>query len=75
MKKNLTFLEKNVSLSLLQSKDISQNFTDCISIEIGKNASFLVLIGFNFKLDKFQLILIALLIPEDTDILTEFYNF
>ena len=35
----------------------------------------MVLIGFNFKLDKFQLILIALLSHEDNDIFTKFYNF
>mgnify|MGYP006873068409 CR=1 FL=1 len=35
----------------------------------------LVLIGYNHRLNKFQLVLIALLSNEDTDIFTELYNF
>ena len=58
----------------LHSKDFEQYFTNCAykykPKEIsGKNA-LLVLMGHNYKYDKFELILIALLSHEEVDILT-----
>ena len=79
IKKNFRIFGTLYSLGLLHNKDISQYFIDCtykyiLSDLIGINA-LLVLIGYNHRLDKFQLVLIALLSNEDTDIFTELYNF
>ena len=67
------------SLSLLNSPDINQYFTDCtykcVPNDLKGKYSLLVLMGYNFKSDKFQLILIALLSNEDTDIYVNLYNF
>ena len=70
----------NNSISLLNSSDINQYYIDCtykcIPNELNTNsAALLVLIGYNYKLDKFQLILVALLSNENTDIFIHFYNF
>jgi hypothetical protein len=42
---------------------------------LSNECSLLVLLGYNYKIDKFQLILIGILSHEDSDIYTEFYNF
>ena len=47
----------------------------CIPNDLKGKYSLLVLMGYNFKSDKFQLILIALLSNEDTDIYINLYNF
>ena len=77
--KNFRIYATKKSISLLYSKDISQYFTDCtykcLPSELSNKSSLLVLLGYNFKIDKFQLILIGILSHEDSDIYTEFYNF
>ena len=66
-------------MSLLYSNNISQYFTDCIyeclHYKLKGKSSLLILLGDNYQKDKFQLILIAILIHENADIYTEFYNF
>ena len=67
------------SMSLLNSKNISQYFTDCtykcLPNELKGECSLLVLLGYDYQMDKFRLILIAILSHESADIYTEFYNF
>ena len=79
IKKNFRIFGISYSLGLLHNKHISQYFTDCtykcIPSDLIDINSFLVLFGYNHRLDKFQLVLIALLINEDTVIFTELYNF
>ena len=66
-------------MKLLRDKEISQYFTDCtykcLQSELLNKSSLLVLLGYNHKIDKFLLVLIAILSNEDSDIFTEFYNF
>ena len=63
----------------LYSKEIEQYFTDCtyrcIPNELSGSNALLVLMGYNYKYDKFELVLIALLSHEDCDIFTGFNNF
>lgn len=79
VEKNFRIYGTNKSISLLYSKDISQYFTDCtykcLPSELSNKASLLVLLGYNYKIDKFQLVLIGILSHEDSDINIEFYNF
>ena len=67
------------SMGLLNNPDISQYFTDCtyrcLPSELTNKSSLLVLLGYNYKFDKFKLVLIGILSHEDSDIYTEFYNF
>ena len=79
IKKNFRIFDTSYSLGLLHIKDISQYFTDytykCIPSDLIDINALLILIGYNHRLDKFQLVLIALLSNEDTDIFRELYNF
>ena len=66
-------------MSLLHSNEINQYFTDCtykcIPADLKNVNALMVLLGYNFKIDKFQLVLIALLSSEESDIFIELYNF
>ena len=79
IKKDFIFLLQNIleySLSLLNSPEINQFFSDCtykfIPYEFKAKYSKLSLLGYNFKRDKLQLTLIALLTNE---IYCNLYNF
>lgn len=71
--KNIRIYETKSSMSLLNSNDINQYFTDCaykcISIDLDNVKALLVLLGYNFNQAKFQLILIAFLSSEGSYIL------
>ena len=66
-------------MALLCNSDINQYFIDttykCLPNDLEDAKSFLVLIGYNNKKDLFQLILVAVLCGEDSDIYCSFYNF
>ena len=78
-KKGFYLFGTDYSLSLLNSPEINQYFSDCtykfIPFELKGKYSLLVILGYNFKRDKYQLILIALLTNEDTEIYSNLYNF
>ena len=61
-------------MSLLNSKNISQYITDCtykcLPHELKGDCSLLVLLGYDYQMDKFRLILIAILSHESADIYT-----
>lgn len=67
------------SLSLSNSPEISQYFTDCtykcVPNELKGKYSLLVILGYNCKSDKFQHVLLALLSSEDSDMYVNFDNF
>ena len=67
------------SMGVLYNQDISQYFTDCtyrcLPSDLTNKSSLLVLLGYNYKLDKFKLTLIFLLSHKDSDICTVFHNF
>ena len=64
---------------MLNTNEISQFFIDtaykCLPYDIEDAKSLLVLIGYNFKKDLFELILVAILSNEDSDIFRSFYFF
>lgn len=78
-KKGFYLFGTDYSLSLLNSPEINQYFSDCtykfIPVELKGKYSLLVILGYNYKRDKYQLILIALLTNEDTEIYSNLYNF
>lgn len=78
IEKNFRIYGTKSSMSLLTSNEITQYFTDCtykcLSYEIKDNAFLLVMLGYNCVKDKFQLILIAILSHESSDVYTELYT-
>ena len=66
-------------MQLLNDKNINQYFIDTTYKSVPKDLdnakALLVIIGYNYSKDIFELILVALLSHEDTSILIEFYNF
>ena len=68
----------DLSLSLLNNKNINQYFIDttykCVPNDIDEAKSLLIIIGYNNSTDKFELILASLLSKEDSDTLVEFYS-
>ena len=67
------------SISLLNDKNINQFFIDTtyksVPNDFNDAKALLVIIGYNYTKDLFELILVTLLSHEDTNILIEFYNF
>ena len=77
--KNFRIYSTDLSISLLNSKDINQFFIDttfkCVPNEINDSNSLLVLLGYNNSKDIFELILVALLTNEDNELLSNFYSY
>ena len=77
--KNFRIFATQQSISLLKDANIKQNFIDttykCFPYELDDAKSLLVMIGYNFSKDLFELILVVLLSNEDTNIFKHFYNF
>ena len=77
--KSFRIYGKDLSISLLDSKVINLYFIDSTYMCIPNNRedlkSFLAIIGYKFNKDHFELVLVALLSNEDSDILIQFYNF
>ena len=77
--KNFRIYSTDLSISLLNSKDINQYFIDttfkCVPNEINDSNSLLVMLGYNNSKDIFELILVALITNEDNELLSNFYSY
>ncbi len=77
--KNYRIYSTDLSISLLNSKDINQYFIyttfKCVPNEINDSNSLLVMLGYNNSKDIFELILVALLTNEDNELLSNFYSY
>ena len=77
--KNFRIYSTDLSISLLNSKDINQFFIDttfkCVPNEINDSNSLTVMLGYNNSKDIFELILVALLTNEDNELLSNFYSY
>ena len=74
--KKFLIYSTDLSISLLNSKEINQYFIDttfrCLPNEIHDSNSLLVMLGYNTSKDMFELILVALLSNEDNKLLSNF---
>ena len=77
--KNFRIYSTDLSISLLNSKEMNQYFIDttfrCEPNEIHDSNSLLVMLGYNNSKDIFELILVALITNEDNELLSNFYSY